>query len=117
MNASDRVSFYGKEPGLPNFCNWDGTENAEMITKPKKYNRRLIFLSVLLSIENLSHNFSNGFSVILQVAWFLLKKGNIYKALQYEKMPFLYSLFTNWIANDNKHAGTKSEKPGGKQWL
>jgi hypothetical protein len=39
------------------------------------------------------------------------------KALLYEKMPFLHSLFGGWIANDNKHAGPKPEKPGGKQWL
>ena len=33
---------------------------------------------------------------------------------KYEKMPFLYSLFDPGIANDNKHAGTKPEKPGGQ---
>jgi hypothetical protein len=48
---------------------------------------------------------------------FCIKKAAFTKALQYEKKPFLFSLFDSWIANSNKHAGTKPEKPGGEQWL
>jgi hypothetical protein len=42
---------------------------------------------------------------------FAFKRKPLQKALQYEKKPFLFGLFDSWITNNNKHAGTKPEKP------
>jgi hypothetical protein len=48
---------------------------------------------------------------------FAFKKETLQKPFIMKKKPFPYFQFVSWINSNNKPAGTKPEKPGGKQWL